>query len=338
MNIRYKQLVKMIQLALSLAFLIALPFRSAFSQNTMTMECKSEDFRRTTCSVGESIERIRMIERKSDAACIEGSSFGYSGNSIWVDKGCAATFEVTVRGATQQRVFRRRSQTEVMSLHCRSEQFGRNTCNVDGTVRSVKLQKQQSRASCQEGKTFGYGTDYIWVDKGCDADFEVTFIPNSSRSIFSSRQTKKNIRFTCKSNEFKLGVCYVAGTISDVRLIRKKSRAACTRNDSFGFRKDAVWIKDGCEGEFEVTYQPDGLANWEFNNLNTSQTRSLTCKSDQFRRATCNAGGMISDIRVTNRRSRAECKANSSYGFDFDEVWVKDGCEADFEVIYYPRP
>jgi hypothetical protein len=264
MNYRYKQLVKRIQIVLGLAVLTVLPFRSALSQglNKATLECKSENFRRTVCSAGASVERIRLIEKRSDAACVEGSSFGFSGESIWVDKGCAAKFEVSFRS-----------------------QSGRD---------------------------------------------------RSSGSIYPSRQRNRSVRFTCKSDQHRIGACYVAGSIVDLRLLGKKSRASCVKNSSFGFRDDAVWVKNGCEGEFEVTYRPNTHSDWEFTN-GGPQTRSLICKSDQFRRAACNAGGVISEIRLKNKRSRAACKADSTYGFRFDEIWVTDGCEAEFDVLYFPR-
>lgn len=265
MDIRYKQLAMKVLIVLSMVVLIALPSRSAFSQdlNTRTLECKSENFRRTLCSIGSPIERIRLLEKKSDASCVNGSSYGFSGESIWVDKGCAAVFEVR---------FNTRS--------------------------------------------------------GANRSF---------RSTASSRNNRRSVRFACKSDNHQLGICYVAGSIVDLSLLKKKSRAACTKNDSFGFQKDALWVKDGCEAEFEVTYRPDARTGWEFTN-NAPQTQSLTCKSDQFRRATCTAGGVISDLRLKKTRSRADCKANSSYGFEFDKIWVKDGCEGDFEVLYFLRP
>jgi len=264
MNNRDKRAVKRIQIVLGLAVLSVFPFRSAMSQglNKATLECKSESFRRTVCSAGASIEWIRLIEKKSDAACVEGSGFGFSGASIWVDKGCAAKFEVGF-----------------------APQSGRD---------------------------------------------------RSSGSVYPSRQRNRSVRFACKSDQHRIGACYVAGSIVDLRLMEKKSRAACVKNSSFGFRDDAVWVKNGCEGEFEVTYRPNSNADWEFAN-GGPQTKSLICKSDQFRRATCKAGGVISEIRLKNKRSRAECKADSTYGFSFDEIWVTNGCEADFEVLYFPR-
>ena len=266
MDIQYKQLLGRIQIALSLVVLIALPFRSAFSQglNNRTLECRSENFQRTLCSAGAPIERIRLIAKRSDSPCNEGSSYGFSGESIWVDKGCAAEFEVRLTNSSDRN--------------------------------------------------------------------------RSSRSIYPSRQGRRTVRFACKSDNFRLNACYVPGSIIDLRLLEKKSRAACTKNQSFGFRNDAIWVKNGCEGEFEVTYRPDTRTGWEFNNNGPQQTQSLTCRSDEFRPATCKAGGMISDIRLINTRSRATCRANSTYGFRYDEIWVKDGCEGEFEVTFYPRP
>lgn len=325
------------QLALCI-LVLAGPCRASFGQGAgiVTLECKSDNFRRSVCSAGAPIQRIRLIELKSNTACIEGENFGFSGNSIWVDKGCAAKFEVTLRGQSRsidsdrRGDTRDRTRTEVTTVRCSSDKFGRTDCRINGTVRSVTVQRQRSQARCQEGVSFGYRGNIVWVDKGCDADFEVRFLPRSE-------DRSRTVRFTCKSDKFGLGVCYTPGPILDLRLVQRKSRAACTNNKSYGFRNDALWVKDGCEADFEVTYRPETNSEWRPSN-STARSQFLVCKSDQYRRETCRVEGVISDVRLRNTRSRAACRANSSYGFNLDEIWVKDGCEGEFEVIYHPRP
>ena len=44
------------------------------------------------------------------------------------------------------------------------------------TVSSMTVEAKQSRSSCVLGKSFGFDTEKIWVDKGCRADFEVTIV------------------------------------------------------------------------------------------------------------------------------------------------------------------
>jgi len=319
------------------------------------LECKSENYQRTVCSVGAPIEQIRLTKKKSNSPCIEGTSYGYSDGAVWVDKGCAADFEVTYRTASPGRRPPREdvpwwerigsSDTEVTQIRCRSENYGRNICSVEGKIRSVDIRKQRSRAQCEAGQSFGFHDDFVWVDKGCEADFEVRFTPRagwngSPGGTPPPRRDTEKVRFNCKSEDYNLGVCYVAGPIIDLRLRKTKSRASCTSNDSYGYRGDFVWVDKGCEGEFEVTFRPDsrfGSSDWEYQNSGPKK-RNLTCKSDNFRRERCDVGGIISTIRLKKTKSRAPCKADSTYGYRFDEIWVTDGCEGEFEVLYFPRP
>lgn len=40
---------------------------------------------------------VRLIRKKSKAPCIQGRSWGYTNNKIWVDRGCEADFEYVMR-------------------------------------------------------------------------------------------------------------------------------------------------------------------------------------------------------------------------------------------------
>ncbi len=319
------------------------------------LECKSENYQRTVCSVGAPIEQIRLTKKKSDSPCIDGTSYGFSDRAVWVDKGCAAQFEVTYRATSPGRRppgegipwWERigSSDTEVAKVRCASENYGRNICSVDGEIHSIDIQKQRSQARCEEGVSFGFHNDFVWVDKGCEADFEVRFTPRggsggSSETTRPPRRDTEKVRFNCKSEDYHLGICYVAGPIINLSFRKTKSRAPCTSNDSFGYRDDFVWVDKGCEGEFEVTFRPDGRfgnSDWEYHKSDPKK-KSLTCKSDNYRRERCEVGGIISTIRLKKTKSRALCKADSTYGYRFDEIWVTDGCEGEFEVIYFPRP
>jgi Protein of unknown function (DUF3011) len=56
--------------------------------------CASDDGRRRTCPVNTSVGIVRLMTQKSGAACVQGRTWGYTRNSIWVDRGCRADFEV----------------------------------------------------------------------------------------------------------------------------------------------------------------------------------------------------------------------------------------------------
>lgn len=56
--------------------------------------CASDDGRRHTCPINTSAGIVRLLNQKSDAACVQGRTWGYNRNTIWVDRGCRADFEV----------------------------------------------------------------------------------------------------------------------------------------------------------------------------------------------------------------------------------------------------
>jgi len=57
------------------------------------ISCDSNDKRMRRCNV--SIRRdVRLIRQKSNTACIEGRSWGWDRDGVWVNGGCRAEFEV----------------------------------------------------------------------------------------------------------------------------------------------------------------------------------------------------------------------------------------------------
>jgi hypothetical protein len=56
--------------------------------------CASDDGRRHTCPINTSVGIVRLLNQKSGAACVQGRTWGYTRNGIWVDRGCRADFEV----------------------------------------------------------------------------------------------------------------------------------------------------------------------------------------------------------------------------------------------------
>ena len=126
--------------------------------------CASDDMHRHTC-YANARGGVRLMKKRSDADCIEGRTWGYSYNEIWVDRGCRAEFEVS-SGSSHS------GGGTVTSVYCASDDMHRHTCPAD-TRGGVQLKKQHSEAKCVEGTTWGYDRNGIWVDRGCRADFEV---------------------------------------------------------------------------------------------------------------------------------------------------------------------
>ena len=59
-----------------------------------SVTCSSANDRRATCAWDSRQGRPVMVQQLSSSPCREGSTWGYSGNQVWVDRGCRARFGV----------------------------------------------------------------------------------------------------------------------------------------------------------------------------------------------------------------------------------------------------
>ena len=62
--------------------------------------------------------------------------------------------------------------SETRTVTCDSHDFKRQRCDVEN--KGVRFKQQLSASSCREGRDWGYDKRGIWVDNGCEAQFEVT--------------------------------------------------------------------------------------------------------------------------------------------------------------------
>lgn len=130
------------------------------------VSCESHDHRVRRCRV-DTRGGVRIVERNSRAACIQGRSWGYDRKGIWVSNGCRAKFQVA--GAY---VAPGRSRGGDLVV-CESIRGRPNFCGVRGGVRQVELVRQLSDTRCRRNGNWGYDRRGIWVERGCRAEFVV---------------------------------------------------------------------------------------------------------------------------------------------------------------------
>jgi len=128
--------------------------------------CASDDFNRHFCPVN-AYGGVEIIRQKSEAACIYGRTWGVSGDSIWVDRGCRADFAVGSGDYAYDNDYR-----GTRTFYCASNDFNVHGCPVN-TYGGVRLIRQRSEAACVYGQTWGFDDRGVWVDRGCRADFAV---------------------------------------------------------------------------------------------------------------------------------------------------------------------
>lgn len=199
---------------------------------------------------------VRMTRQISRARCIEGSTWGYDRRGIWVDRGCAAEFEVGDPGyggapeAAGHPV--RPGETAGVPgdlFTCESRDGRRRYCSADLRGLQPTVVRNISREPCVLGQNWGYDAGGVWVDAGCRAEFRVVARPARGRDAGPGHAAADVVR--CESRDFRRAYCET-GRNRGVELTRQLSKARCVEGDTWGWDRRGVWVDAGCGGEFVI--------------------------------------------------------------------------------------
>jgi len=128
---------------------------------------------------------------------------------------------------------------------CESQNQKLTECRIEEGS-AVRLVRQLSDARCVQGESWGTRRATLWVDRGCRAEFEVR--PPAARNSTAGGAVTT---LTCESNYNEYKECRIEER-SDVRLRRQLSRVQCVQGQTWGVRRNAIWVDRGCRAEFEV--------------------------------------------------------------------------------------
>lgn len=92
--------MKHLLLFLFLPFLLAVPTQDAKAQQTLTCKSRHHDYNYCRANTNN---QVRLERRLSRASCVQGRSWGYDRNGIWVDDGCEARFSYGSRRQESRR-------------------------------------------------------------------------------------------------------------------------------------------------------------------------------------------------------------------------------------------
>lgn len=148
--------------------------------------------------------------------------------------------------------------------------------------RDARLMKQESKAACVRGDTWGVERGVLWVDRGCRGLFvagdrwggggrDDDRYDDRYRDRYDDRDDRQHdrdddrgywrpgpgwdrqIRLQCDSNKKRYQMCQVdVGPRGHARLVRQMSDARCTEGYSWGWNRAGVWVAHGCRGQFVV--------------------------------------------------------------------------------------
>jgi hypothetical protein len=248
------------------------------------LTCASEDGHRHYCAA-DTRGGVTMQHQRSKSACVQGASWGFDQQGVWVDHGCRADFIVNTRqvdgpgdhdrdhdrfhghDADHDRDGDRdhdrdhdydrdrdrhdrdwdrdRRPQESMQLTCASEDGRRHYCQSD-IQGTATLLRQRSGSPCRQGYSWGNDRNGIWVDHGCRADFQL----QGRRTAFVGNPGYVG-SLRCSSDVGTRQYCE-ADTRGRVRIARQMSESACRLGYSWGYDANGVWVDHGCRAEFQI--------------------------------------------------------------------------------------
>lgn len=225
----------------ALAF-VALAAAALPAAAQVRVQCESRNYTYQFCSVDGGVEAISLVEQRSRAACVQGNSWGWDRRGVWVDRGCEAVFDARIMPPPPAPP----PPTGAM-VSCESRNYQQEFCPLPNGVVQVLLATQRSQAPCIEGRTWGWRANAIWVNAGCDADFQVRMAhaappppaPPSAGLLY------------CESREYAYSFC-PTGRLRSAQLVNQHSQAPCVAGQSWGYQNDGIWVDRGCAAEFSV--------------------------------------------------------------------------------------
>ena len=226
---------------------VADDYGNGYDNAGQVVRCESNDGRVRRCAM-DTRGRVELVRALSDAACIEGRTWGSDQAGIWVDRGCRAEFRSVGYGAGTGRTIR-----------CESSDGRYRQCSADARG-GVRLLRQLSDTRCIEGRNWGANRTGVWVDQGCRAEFETGYRGNNGWGLGQyggndrygqgdGGYTGRTLR--CESSDGRTNRCNVA-IQGGARLQRQLSDARCLQGSNWGWDRSGVWVSGGCRAEFAV--------------------------------------------------------------------------------------
>jgi len=187
-----------------------------------------------------------LSEQLSDAACIEGQSWGQRRGVLWVDRGCRGRFREGRWGGTPG--FDSRG-----GVVCESREGKLRRCQLPFRG-PVRLTEQLSNADCIEGRTWGQSPGEVWVSRGCRAVFEeVRGGPGYGHRPGHGSGWDDGYggySVTCSSVDDRYTTCAWNERQGRPEIIEQLSRTSCIEGRTWGWKKNQIWVDNGCRARF----------------------------------------------------------------------------------------
>jgi hypothetical protein len=225
------------------------------AQAAINVTCSSERGGRTYCQA-ETGSGVQLLHQISTAVCRKGYSWDKDGNGIWVDHDCKADFAIGELGMLGSLIDNGKDYKQTRVFECSADDKKKHFCQAD-TRGGLRLTKGTPK--CVYGKTWGYDAGDVWVERGCNAEFEVggaasykpPEVPGTGH-VWGAGNGLKQV--TCESPDGSKKYCE-ADTGLGVVMVKDLSGSACVRDETWGFERRGIWVAKGCKGVFDTVFR-----------------------------------------------------------------------------------
>jgi len=205
-------------------------------------------------------------------------------------------------------------------IPCSSDDGEKHYCTAD-TRHGARLVKQRSAAPCQEGESWGYDEEGIWVDKGCGGEFTL-----GRGEEGGDGRPERGGTITCASDDGRRKVC-PADTSNGVQFVKQRSDAKCKQGSSWGYDTRGIWVDKGCGADFVV-----GVPGHPSGSGKASKSEAISCASFDGRKNYCDLDAPSGKVQLTRQLGTMPCTEGSTWGYDRRGIWVDRGCNGEFLV------
>jgi hypothetical protein len=231
-------------MALALACVGAVGVPAAQAQTRIQCESRNQQYQ--FCATAFNISDARMVRQISGASCIQGSSWGWDRRGIWVTRGCAGVFEVNDYRPGPP------PAPGGDFVRCESRNYQYEFCTVAENIAYAQLVNQRSRTACVEGRTWGWRSNGIWVNGGCEGDFQYStsgyFAPVAPAAPIPAPQGGL---IACESRDYQYTFC-PTGPLRVAELVNQLSQSPCQYGQTWGYQNQGIWVDRGCSAEFAI--------------------------------------------------------------------------------------
>lgn len=136
-----------------------------------------------------------------------------------------------------------------------------------------------------------------------------------------ARQNNNNGTVRCESVNNRPQTCQTGWR--GATLSRQLSDTRCVEGQNWGSRNGQVWVSGGCRAEFRAAGNGNG-----WNNGNNSSNGVVRCESADNRQRVCQTGWRAATL--TRQLSKTQCVEGRNWGSRNGQIWVSQGCRAEF--------